>query len=58
MMNDIKMKKKSVAEIGHNDRLKIYIDPKNLHRPWHLSPFLQNGLVYLAENLYGVLVGP
>ena len=30
MLIDIKIKK-SVAELGHNDRLKIYIDPqKNL----------------------------
>ena len=27
MVIDIKMKKKSVAELGHNDRLKIYVDP-------------------------------
>ena len=27
MLIDIKMKK-SVAELGHNDRLKIYADPK------------------------------
>ena len=31
---------------------------ENLHGPVHLSPFLQNGQVYLAEILYGVLVGP
>ena len=31
---------------------------ENLRRPTHLSPFLQNGLVYFAEILYGVLVGP
>ena len=43
MLIDIKMKK-SVAELGHNGRLKIYFDPKrNLHGPTHLSPFLQNG---------------
>ena len=28
MLIDIKMKKKSVAELGHNGRLKIYGDPK------------------------------
>ena len=56
MLIDIKMKK-SLAKIGHNDFLKIYVDPKNLHQPWHLSPFLQNNLVYLAEILYGVKVG-
>ena len=27
-MIDIKMKKKSIAELGHNCRLKIYVDPK------------------------------
>ena len=43
MWIDIKMKK-SVAELGHNDRLKIYVNPKkNLHQPRYLSPFLQNG---------------
>ena len=25
---------------------------KNLRRPWHLSPFLQIGYVYLAEILF------
>ena len=29
---------------------------KYLRRPTHLSPFLQNGAVYLAEILYEVLV--
>ena len=28
MLTDIKMKKKSVAELGHNGRLNIYVDPK------------------------------
>ena len=28
MLTDIKMKKKSVAELGQNGRLKIYVDPK------------------------------
>ena len=52
--NDVKMKK-SVTELGHSDGFKIYVDPyKILHQPWHLSPFLQNGLVYFAEILYGV----
>ena len=31
---------------------------KKLCRPRHLSPFLQNGEVYLAEILYGVLIWP
>ena len=31
MLIDIKMKKKSVAELGHNGRLKIYIDPKTIY---------------------------
>ena len=53
MLIDVKMKK-SVAELGHNGRLKIYVDTKKLRRPTHLSPFLQNGWVYLAEILYGV----
>ena len=51
LLNDIKMKKKSVAELGHNDRLKIYVDTKKKLR---LSPFFQNDWVYLAEILYGV----
>ena len=29
MSNDIKMKK-SVAELGHSGRLKIYVDPKKI----------------------------
>ena len=28
MLIDIKLEKKSVAELGHNGRLKIYVDPK------------------------------
>ena len=28
MLIDIKMKKKSVAKLGHNGHLQIYIDPK------------------------------
>ena len=55
---DIKMKKKSIAELGRNCRLKIYVDPKFFLQPGHLSPFLQSGQVYLAEILYKVLVGP
>ena len=31
---------------------------ENLRRSRHLSPFFQNSLVYLAEIVYGVLVGP
>ena len=27
MLSDIKMIKKIIAELGHNDRLKIYVDP-------------------------------
>ena len=30
MLIDIKMKKKSVLELGHNGRLKIYFDPKKI----------------------------
>ena len=37
MLIDIKMKK-SVAKLGHNGHLKIYIDPKNLRQSGHLSP--------------------
>ena len=52
MTIDIKMKKKSVAELGHNGRLNVYVDPKKLPWPWHLSPFLQNGWVYLAKLFF------
>ena len=31
MLIDIKMKKKSIAELGHNGRLKIYVDPKKIY---------------------------
>ena len=48
MLIDIKLKKKSIAELGHNGLLK------NIRQPTHLSPFLQNGQVYLAEILYEV----
>ena len=30
-LNDIKMKKKILAELGHIDRLKIYVDPCNIY---------------------------
>ena len=30
MLIDIKMKKKSITELGHNGHLKIYIDPKKI----------------------------
>ena len=33
MLSDIKMKKKSVAELGHSGRLKIYVDPKKYVDP-------------------------
>ena len=31
MLIDIKTKKKSIAELGYNGRLKIYIDPKKIY---------------------------
>ena len=45
-------------DFGHNDHFKIYVNHKNLRQPWDLSPFLQNGLVYLAEiwSISGTLV--
>ena len=43
MLTDIKMKKKPIAELGHNGRLKIYGDPKKFTLTLALSPFLQNG---------------
>ena len=33
MLIGIKIKKKSVAELGHNDRLKIYVNPKKYVYP-------------------------
>ena len=48
---DIKRKRK-IGSVGHHGRFKIYADPtKDVRRPWHLSPFLKNDLVYLAEIL-------
>ena len=41
MLIDIKMKKKTIMELGHNGRLKIYVDPKNFtstHTFKSLSP--------------------
>ena len=31
MLVDIKMKKKSIVELGHNGHLKIYVDPKKIY---------------------------
>ena len=31
MLNDYKMEKKSVAKIGHSDRLKNFVDPNNIY---------------------------
>ena len=31
MLSDIKMKKKTAAELDHNDLLKIYADPSKIH---------------------------
>ena len=56
MLIDIKMKQ-SVAVLGHNCRLKIYVDPKKITSTQAFI-FLQNGLVYLAEILFEVLVEP
>ena len=53
-----KKKIKNIAEKGQSERLKIYVDPNKIYVDLkHLSPFFQNGLVYLAEILYVVLVG-
>ena len=52
MLIDIKMKKEICS--GIRSRWPC----ENLRRPTHLSLLLQNGHVYLAEILYGVLVGP
>ena len=31
MISDIKIKKKTVAELSDNDRLKIYVDPSKIY---------------------------
>ena len=31
MLSDIRMKKKSVAELSHKDRLKIYVDSSKIY---------------------------
>ena len=31
MLIGIKMKKKIVTELGHSERLKIYVDPSKIH---------------------------
>ena len=31
MWIDIKIKKTFIAELGHNGRLKIYVDPKTIY---------------------------
>ena len=41
MLIDIKMKKKSEAELGHNGHLKIYVDPKK----YYVSP-----VIYVHSN--------
>ena len=38
MLNGFKMKKKSIADLGHNDHLKIYVDPKKITLTLALSP--------------------
>ena len=50
MLNDIKMKKKTVAELGHNARLKIYVDPKKFTSTLALSTFLQKWL-----GIFGII---
>ena len=53
MLNDIKWKK-SMAELGHNGRLKINVDPKKFtstHEFKSVSPKL---LGILPEIVYGV----
>ena len=58
MLIDIKMKKICVRIRSQWQFENLRRPLKNLRRSWHLSPFLQNGSVYLAEILYGVYVGP
>ena len=31
MLIDIKMKKKSIAELGHSDHLKIHVNPSKIY---------------------------
>ena len=47
MFNDIKMNKKSVAEFGHSDSLKICVDPKNIT--------LTLAFKYISPNWHGIL---
>ena len=42
MLIDIKMKKKSIAELGHGDRLKIYANPSKIH----VNPGVKSFKVY------------
>ena len=37
MLIDIKIKEKSVAELGHNGSLEIYVDPKKIRQSVRLS---------------------
>ena len=53
MLLDIKMEK-SIAELGHNDRLKFYVDPKKITSTLVFKYTSPNSLVYFAEILYGV----
>ena len=43
VLRDIKMKKQSVAKKGHNDRLKIYVDPSKINVDPDFKAYL-NGL--------------
>ena len=45
MLIDIKMKKNSVAELGHNCHLKIYVDPK--------KNYINTG-IYISPKWLGV----
>ena len=51
MLFDIKMKKKSVMELGHNGGLKIYVGPK---KNMSLKAFKSISPNRLGEILYGV----
>ena len=45
MLIDIKLKKKSIAELGHNGRLK------NIRQPTHLSPFFPGRVAQSVGHL-------
>ena len=52
MLSDIKMKKKSVAELGHSDRLKIYINPSKIYVSPGIFKFKSIQMTYSLKALH------